>query len=72
MATTQDTLPVRVDVFDRQGKKVRDRFLGCLRRDHAIAVAPRETAPAPRGPVANPGGWWAFCSAATAADSVPC
>ena len=38
MATTQDTLPVRLDVFDPQGGRVAGHFLGCLRRDHAVAV----------------------------------
>ncbi|HET9018246.1 MAG TPA: hypothetical protein VFN46_01605, partial [Acetobacteraceae bacterium] len=38
MATTQATLPVRLDVFARNGSKVAERFLGCLARDHDIAV----------------------------------
>jgi hypothetical protein len=38
MATTQADLPVRLDVFDPQGVLVADRFLGCLPRDHAVAV----------------------------------
>ena len=38
MATTQATLPVRLDIFERDGRKVAGHFLGCLKRDHAIAV----------------------------------
>jgi hypothetical protein len=38
MATTQMTLPVRMDVFDPEGRKVEERFLGCLKRDHDMAV----------------------------------
>jgi hypothetical protein len=38
MATTQSTLPVRLDVFAPDGEKVAERFLGCLRRDHGVAV----------------------------------
>ncbi len=37
MATTQGTLPIRLDVFDRGGRKVAERFLGCLPRDHNLA-----------------------------------
>ena len=38
MATTQTTLPVRLDVFDPYGNKVAARFLGCLPRDHDVAA----------------------------------
>jgi len=38
MATTQTDLPLRMDVFDRAGQRVHQRFLGCLPRDHAVAV----------------------------------
>lgn len=38
MAESQASLPVRLDVFDRQGRKVDTRFLGCLMRDHSVAV----------------------------------
>ncbi len=38
MATTQATLPVRLDIFERDGSKVAEHFLGCLKRDHAVAV----------------------------------
>ncbi len=38
MATTQTTLPIRLDVFDRAGRKVHDRFLGCLPRNHDLAL----------------------------------
>ena len=38
MATTQADLPLRLDVFDPQGVRVGEHFLGCLARDHAVAV----------------------------------
>jgi hypothetical protein len=38
MATGQDTLPVRVAVYDRRGVEVASRALGCLPRDHATAL----------------------------------
>jgi hypothetical protein len=38
MATTQANLPIRLDVFDTSGLCVASRFLGCLPRDHAVAV----------------------------------
>jgi hypothetical protein len=38
MAVSQTTLPVRLDVFDGAGHKVAERFLGCLRRDHDVAL----------------------------------
>ncbi|HET8996773.1 MAG TPA: hypothetical protein VFN42_08905, partial [Acetobacteraceae bacterium] len=38
MAETQTSLPVRLDVFDADGRCVAQRFLGCLSRDHAVAV----------------------------------
>ncbi len=38
MAESQRTLPVRLDVFDLEGQRVAERFLGCLKRDHSIAV----------------------------------
>ncbi len=38
MATTQRSLPLRLDVFDRGGTPVVRHFLGCLRRDHALAL----------------------------------
>jgi len=38
MATTQTNLPIRLDVFDTEGRKLRERFLGCLPRDHALAL----------------------------------
>jgi hypothetical protein len=37
MATTQTALPIRLDVFDTEGRRVAKRFLGCLQRDHAVA-----------------------------------
>ena len=38
MAVSQTTLPLRLDVFDEAGTKVAERFLGCLRRDHDVAL----------------------------------
>ena len=38
MAHSQATLPLRLDVFDREGRRVGERFLGCLPRAHALAV----------------------------------
>ncbi|MBV8613994.1 MAG: hypothetical protein JOY66_09525, partial [Acetobacteraceae bacterium] len=36
MATSQASLPVRLDVFDAAGRKQAERFLGRLPRDHAL------------------------------------
>ena len=38
MAITQTNLPIRIDAFDAAGHKVGERFLGCLPRDHDVAV----------------------------------
>jgi len=38
MATTQANLPIRLDVFDAAGRKVHERFLGCLPRNHDLAL----------------------------------
>jgi hypothetical protein len=38
MATTQANIPLRLDVFDAEGSCVEQRFLGCLPRDHALAL----------------------------------
>jgi hypothetical protein len=38
MAAMQSNLPVRVDIFDAEGNHAAERFLGCLARDHAVAV----------------------------------
>ncbi len=38
MAVSQTTLPLRLDVFDQAGNKVAERFLGCLARDHDVAL----------------------------------
>jgi hypothetical protein len=38
MALSQTTLPVRLDVFEATGNRVAERFLGCLSRDHDMAV----------------------------------
>ena len=38
MAERQANLPVRLDVFDVGGVKVSERFLGCLARDHDLAM----------------------------------
>ncbi len=38
MAERQANLPLRLDVFDTEGRAAGQRFLGCLPRDHAVAV----------------------------------
>jgi len=38
MAESQANLPLRLDLFDETGKKTAERFLGCLARDHALAL----------------------------------
>jgi hypothetical protein len=38
MAHTQTTLPLRLDLFDREGRKTGERFLGCLPRDHDLVL----------------------------------
>ena len=38
MATTQGNLPVRLDVFAEDGRKVAEKFLGCLPRSHDLAM----------------------------------
>jgi hypothetical protein len=38
MATTQANLPIRLDVFDSEGRCIAQRFLGNLQRDHALAL----------------------------------
>ena len=38
MSTAQTTLPVRLDVFDAGGTKRAEKFLGCLSRDHDLAM----------------------------------
>src|SRR3984957_10907127 len=38
MTTTQANLPLRLDVFDTGGRRVAEHFLGCLPRDHAVAL----------------------------------
>ncbi len=38
MAERQTTLPLRVDLFDADGTKTGERFLGCLPRDHGLAL----------------------------------
>lgn len=38
MATSQETLPVKILVYDAHGHEVAARRLGCLRRDHAEAI----------------------------------
>ena len=44
MAVSQKTLPLRLDVFDEAGIKQAERFLGCLGRDHAVALDVDEVA----------------------------
>ncbi len=38
MAETQATLPLRLDVFDSDGRQIGERFLGCLPRTFDLAV----------------------------------
>jgi hypothetical protein len=38
MSTAQANLPIRLDVFDADGSKRGERFLGCLARDHDLAI----------------------------------
>ncbi len=38
MAEQQRTLPIRIDVFDTAGRQVGERFLGCLPRNHDLAL----------------------------------
>ena len=38
MSTAQTNLPLRLDVFDADGTKRAERFLGCLPRDHGLAL----------------------------------
>lgn len=38
MSTCQTTLPLRLDVFSRDGVKRGEKFLGCLPRNHDVAV----------------------------------
>jgi hypothetical protein len=38
MAESQTALPVRLDVFDRGGNRIAETFLGCLPRDHRVAL----------------------------------
>ena len=67
MAETQADLPVRLDVFDTAGRKAAERFLGCLPRDHALAVdcdgLRRSTAAMPN---------WSTTSATAAAPTAGC
>jgi hypothetical protein len=44
MAVSQTTLPIRLDVFDQAGRKVAERFLGCLPRHHGVALDFDDTA----------------------------
>ena len=38
MATTQASLPIRLDVFDTEGRQIESRFLGNLPRNHDLAL----------------------------------
>jgi hypothetical protein len=38
MSTAQADLPLRLDVFDADGTKRAERFLGCLKRGHDLAM----------------------------------
>jgi hypothetical protein len=46
MATTQATLPVRLEMFEPDGHKAGEKFLGCLPRDHDVAADLDEILPA--------------------------
>jgi hypothetical protein len=47
MAEQQRNLPIRIDVFDREGRAVAQRFLGRLPRDHDLAFDLDDLASAP-------------------------
>lgn len=49
MAETQTTLPLRLDLFDATGRKVAERFLGCLQRNHDVALDVTDIAGAAEG-----------------------
>jgi len=49
MATTQETLPVKVLVYDSRGREVAAKRFGCLRRDHAEAAEVGELLPEGNG-----------------------
>jgi len=38
MAESEIDLPIRLDLFDIEGRKVAERFLGCLKRNHDLAL----------------------------------
>jgi hypothetical protein len=38
MAVSQISLPLRLDVFDAEGRRIAERFLGCLPRDHDCVI----------------------------------
>jgi hypothetical protein len=38
MSTVQRNLPIRLDVFDSEGRRRGEKFLGCLPRDHDLAM----------------------------------
>ncbi|HEX3347677.1 MAG TPA: hypothetical protein VHS58_06200 [Acetobacteraceae bacterium] len=38
MAVRQTTLPIRLDIFSADGERVAEHFLGCLPRNHDVAV----------------------------------
>ncbi len=38
MATSETSLPLRLDLFDPEGRPAGSHFLGCLARDHALAL----------------------------------
>jgi hypothetical protein len=46
MAHSQGTLPLRLDVFDREGNRIVERFLGCLPRNHDLALDLDDVLPA--------------------------
>lgn len=48
MAATQMTLPVRLDIFEPDGRKVADDFMVLLQRNHGVVVVLDAVLPAGR------------------------
>jgi hypothetical protein len=46
MAESQRTLPIRLEVFDPEGRRVASRFVGCLARDHSVVLSIDDEVPA--------------------------
>ena len=68
MAETESDLPLRIDLFDSEGRSLGQHFLGCLPRDHATAVDLEECCPVAlsRISVAMPSWSMTFVTAASA------